>query len=95
MELKKKMLGKLDKICKADTVVLSNTSTFSITELAVSTSRPEKMVGIYFFNPVQVMKLVKVIRSLLVSDGAFRLALDFSKSIEKVPEQLRIRRGLL
>lgn len=85
IDLKKEMLKKLDQICRPETVFASNTSTFSITEMAVSTSRPEKVVGLHFFSPVPLMKLVEVIKSLLSSDETFQLALDFSKSIGKTP----------
>src|SRR6056297_3285308 len=61
LELKKGIFQDLDKICKKDTLILSNTSALSVTELATATSRPDKVMGIHFFNPVPVMKLLELI----------------------------------
>jgi 3-hydroxybutyryl-CoA dehydrogenase len=81
IELKKQMFKELDKICKPETVFASNTSSFSITEMAASVSRSEKFVGLHFFSPVPMMKLVEVIKSVVISEEAF----DFAKSIGKTP----------
>ena len=63
IDIKKKVFSELNEICSEDTIFASNTSGFSITELGVASGRPQKMVGMHFFNPVPVMKLVEVIPS--------------------------------
>ena len=65
LELKRQIFGELDRVCKPDTILASNTSSLSITEIAVATGRPGKVVGMHFFNPAPVMKLVEVIRSVV------------------------------
>jgi 3-hydroxybutyryl-CoA dehydrogenase len=83
LELKRKTLGQLESICKAKTVFASNTSSLSITELAASTKRPDKFVGLHFFNPVPVMKLVEVVRTITVNDEVFAAAVAFGESVGK------------
>ncbi len=68
MEAKKTLFQKLDEICKEDAIFASNTSSLSLTELAVSTSRPDKVVGMHFFNPVPMMKLVEIIKAATTSE---------------------------
>ncbi|MDY7035514.1 MAG: 3-hydroxybutyryl-CoA dehydrogenase [Thermodesulfobacteriota bacterium] len=85
LDLKKQMFKELDKICEAHTIIASNTSSFSITEMGAVTDRPDRMVGMHFFNPVQVMKLVEVIKSLVTSEETINTAVDFSRSIGKEP----------
>lgn len=68
MELKKEVFSELDKICKQDTYFASNTSGLSVTEMAAATSRPQKFIGMHFFNPVPVMKLVELIRAAETDD---------------------------
>ena len=63
------MLGSLDKLLKPEAIIASNTSSISITKLASATSRPDKVIGMHFMNPVPVMKLVEVIRALQTSDA--------------------------
>src|SRR6056297_50251 len=67
MDIKKKIFAELDEICKPETILASNTSSLSITEIASSTMRPEKVIGMHFFNPVPVMKLVEVIKGIATS----------------------------
>lgn len=85
MEVKKDLFGRLDGICPEHTWFASNTSGLSITEMASATKRPEKVVGMHFFNPVPVMKLVEVIRGDATSDEIFDAAMELSKKLGKEP----------
>lgn len=83
LEIKKKLFAQLDTICKADTVFATNTSSMSITALAAATSRPEKFVGMHFFNPAQIMKLVEVIRGYKTSDETMQIVIGIAKAMGK------------
>ncbi len=83
-DLKKKVFKDLDRICPSQTLLLSNTSSISITDIASSTKRPEKVAGMHFMNPVPVMKLVEGIRGLATSDETFSQVKKFSESLDKV-----------
>jgi 3-hydroxybutyryl-CoA dehydrogenase len=83
--LKKELFAKLDQICAAETILASNTSSISITEIAAATNRADKVVGMHFFNPVPVMTLVEVIRGLATSDETFNAIIDLSKKLGKTP----------
>lgn len=83
--LKKELFNKLDRICPAATILASNTSSISITEIAAATQRPDKVVGMHFFNPVPVMELVEIIRGLATSEATFDLISDLSKKLGKTP----------
>ncbi len=85
MALKKELYAELDRICKKETVLASNTSGLSITEMASATERPQKVVGMHFFNPVPVMKLVEVIRGFDTSDETFDLTMELSRRLGKEP----------
>lgn len=85
MALKKELYAELDRTCKMETVLASNTSGLSITEMASATGRPQKVVGMHFFNPVPVMKLVEVIRGFDTSDETFDLTMDLSRRLGKEP----------
>lgn len=84
MEVKKNLLKKLDAICKETTIFASNTSGLSITELATATMRREKVVGMHFFNPVPVMKLVEIIKGQETSEEAFLVIKNMVESFNKV-----------
>lgn len=84
-DIKKELFAKLDEICPAETVLASNTSSISITEIAAATKRPEHVVGMHFFNPVPVMQLVEVIRGLATSDKVFSFIMELSKKLGKTP----------
>jgi len=83
MELKKKVYAELDSVAGKDVVFASNTSTLPITEIASTTSRPEKFIGIHFFNPPQLMKLVEIIPGEKTSQGITDLTQEFVKSVNK------------
>lgn len=83
--IKKELYGILDKLCKPETIFASNTSSLTITEMAAVTNRPGKFVGLHFFNPVPLMKLVEVVRSIQTSREAFDAVFEWAKSTGKVP----------
>ncbi|WP_088225007.1 3-hydroxyacyl-CoA dehydrogenase family protein [Desulfosporosinus sp. FKB] len=85
LEVKKSAFAKLDKICPPQTIFGSNTSSMSITTLASATSRPEKVVGMHFFNPPLIMRLVEVIRGYYTSDETVKLASDAALAMGKTP----------
>ena len=85
MELKKKGYAELDKVADDQVIFASNTSTLPITEIANTVSNPEKFIGIHFFNPPQLMKLVEVIPGQKTSDKVVDLTTDFVKSVKKIP----------
>jgi len=89
MELKKKVYSELDKVAGDQVIFASNTSTLPITEIANTVSNPEKFIGIHFFNPPQLMKLVEVIPGQKTSDRVVNLTIDFVKSVKKIPVTCR------
>ena len=92
---KKKMFGALDGIVKKDAIFASNTSSISITEVAAATKRPERFVGLHFFNPVPLMKLVEVVRTIATKDDIFEAAFEFGKSLGKVPVRTSDKTGFI
>jgi len=80
---KREVFGTLDKVTRPDAVLASNTSSLSITEIAASTSHPERVLGLHFFNPVPLMKLVEIIRALPTNDAAFEKAKGYVEQIGK------------
>lgn len=95
IQLKKELFKELDQICKKDCIFASNTSSLVVTEMATVTSRPDKFVGLHFFNPVQGMKLVEVVKAILTSTETFSTACDFVKSLGKVPIVAKDTSGFL
>ncbi|MCI0691288.1 3-hydroxybutyryl-CoA dehydrogenase [candidate division KSB1 bacterium] len=83
--LKKKIFAELDALCPAETILASNTSSISITEIAAVTKRPEKVIGMHFFNPVPLMALVEVIRGLATDDETFNTVMKLSRALGKKP----------
>jgi len=83
LDAKRQVFSTLDRIVPASTVLASNTSSLSITEIAATASRPERVLGLHFFNPVPLMKLVEVIRALPTSDAAFEQARGFVEKLGK------------
>lgn len=84
-DIKKQIFEKLDAIASAETILSSNTSSISITKIAAVTKRPEKVVGMHFFNPVPLMKLVEVIRGIATSDETYEKVRSLSERLGKVP----------
>jgi 3-hydroxybutyryl-CoA dehydrogenase len=89
MDIKKQVFQDLDHICRKDTLVATNTSGLSITEMASVTRRPDKVIGMHFFNPVPVMKLVELIRGLTTSDDTLNMAREFVEKIGKTPIEVK------
>src|SRR5262249_13102305 len=83
--LKKETFGKLDRICPGHTLLASNTSSSTITERAAATKRPAQVLGLHFFNPAPIMKLVEVVRTILTSDESFKTAWAFVQGLGKTP----------
>jgi 3-hydroxybutyryl-CoA dehydrogenase len=88
-EIKLEIFRKLDKIAPQDAILASNTSSLPITEIAAVTNRPEKIIGMHFFNPVPVMKLVEVNRGLATSEETFSCIEDLAKEMQKVPVAIK------
>lgn len=89
MEIKKQVYQELDNICKKETLFASNTSGLSITEMASATKRPEKVIGMHFFNPVPVMRLVELIRGFATSDDTLSIAKEFVEKIKKTAIEVK------
>lgn len=88
MDIKKQIFKELGEICKPETILASNTSSLSITEIATATNRPDKVIGMHFFNPAPVMKLVEVIRGIATSDECFNAVKELSVAIGKDPVEV-------
>lgn len=88
LEIKKQVFAELDAICKSETILASNTSSISITAIAAATKRPEQFIGMHFFNPATVMKLVEVIRGAKTSDETYQTIHDLSVEIGKEPVEV-------
>jgi 3-hydroxybutyryl-CoA dehydrogenase len=85
LEVKNEMWKTLDGLCGPETIFASNTSSLTIADMAAATSRPERMVGLHFFNPVPVMKLVEVVKTIATDPQVFDTAFAFAKSLGKEP----------
>lgn len=94
-ELKRETYAALDKAVKPSAIFASNTSSLTITELSMATARPKQFVGLHFFNPVPMMKLVEVVRTILTSDEAFNTAFEFAKSLGKEAVACRDHSGFI
>jgi 3-hydroxybutyryl-CoA dehydrogenase len=90
MDLKRSVFKDLDGICRPDVILATNTSSMSITEIAVATQRPEKVVGMHFFNPVPLMRLVEVIRGFHTNDEAVQVTTDLAKRMGKETVEVKI-----
>jgi 3-hydroxybutyryl-CoA dehydrogenase len=92
---KKKMYSALDGMVKKDAIFASNTSSISITELLTSTKRPERFIGLHFFNPVPLMKLVEVVRTIATASEVYDTACEFGKKLGKVPVRTSDKTGFI
>lgn len=95
LDLKLKIFAQLDATVKSDAVIASNTSSISITKLAASTGRPDRVIGMHFFNPVPMMALVELIRGLQTSDATYAAVEVLTKAIGKTPVQVRNSPGFV
>ncbi len=95
LEEKRKTFSALDEAVKKDAIFASNTSSLTITQMSMFTKRPDQFVGLHFFNPVPVMKLVEVVRTLLTSDETFDRAFEFARSLGKEPVAARDNSGFI
>jgi 3-hydroxybutyryl-CoA dehydrogenase len=93
--VKKKIFVDIDKSCRPSTIIATNTSSISVTELAAASGRPDKCIGMHFMNPVPVMKLVEVIRGLRTSDETCTLIMELSKKLEKMPVEVKDYPGFI
>jgi len=94
-EIKAEIFRDLDRIVRPDVILASNTSSISITKLAALTKRPDKVIGMHFFNPVPVMKLVEVIRGLPTSQETFQSVRDLATKLEKTPVEVNDAPGFV
>jgi 3-hydroxybutyryl-CoA dehydrogenase len=94
-DVKRKTYAALDGICKKETIFATNTSSLSVTELMTATKRPERFIGLHFFNPVPLMKLVEVVRTIATDDKVFDAAVEFSKKVGKVPVRTSDKTGFI
>ena len=95
LEIKKSIFAELDAICKPETILASNTSSISITAIAAATKRADKFIGMHFFNPATVMKLVEVIRGANTSDETYKAIYDLSVEIGKEPVEVNEAPGFV
>ena len=86
--IKHQLFADLDKLCGTNTILATNTSSISITQIAAATQRPDKVIGMHFMNPVPVMKLVEIIRGYKTSDATTEQIVALSKAIEKIPVEV-------
>jgi 3-hydroxybutyryl-CoA dehydrogenase len=86
--IKQQLFIQLDSLCPAEVILASNTSSISITKLAAQTRRPEKVIGMHFFNPVPVMKLVEIIRGLVTSNETFAAVKSLAEKLGKTPHPM-------
>ena len=95
METKKNTFAEIEKIAKEDAIMATNTSSLSITEVASTTSRPERVIGMHFFNPVPAMKLVEVIKGQMTDQDIFNKVFELSKAVGKVPVEIEEAPGFV
>ncbi|MCD1147626.1 3-hydroxybutyryl-CoA dehydrogenase [Peptoniphilus sp. KCTC 25270] len=95
MEVKKEHFGKLEEICKPETIFATNTSSLSITEIASCTKRPDRVIGMHFFNPVPAMKLVEVIKGIATSDETKDAIFALSEKLGKTPVEVEEAPGFV
>jgi 3-hydroxybutyryl-CoA dehydrogenase len=95
LDEKRKMYAAVDAVVKKDAIFASNTSSISITELMAATKRPERFVGLHFFNPVPLMKLVEVVRTIATASDVYEAVFDFAKKLGKVPVRTSDKTGFI
>jgi 3-hydroxybutyryl-CoA dehydrogenase len=95
IEEKKKLFAELDALCPPASILASNTSSLTVIEMAMATGRPDRVCGLHFFNPVPVMKLVEVVRTVRTSEQTFEAAFEFARSLGKEPVAARDNSGFI
>jgi 3-hydroxybutyryl-CoA dehydrogenase len=95
LEAKNELFGTLDSLCPEHTIFASNTSSLTITDMAAAVSRSDRVVGLHFFNPVPVMKLVEVVRTIVTSEDTFERAFAFARALGKEPITARDNSGFV
>ena len=95
LDEKKKTFAELAKVLKADAILASNTSSLTLTQIAMVTPRPDRFVGLHFFNPVPVMKLCEIVRTLMTDESALAEVTEFVKAIGKEPVQCKDNSGFI
>lgn len=95
LDVKSEIFRDLDQLCRPEVILASNTSSISITKLGALTGRPERVIGMHFFNPVPVMKLVEVIRGLATSDETFATVRDLAVKLQKTPVEVNDAPGFV
>jgi len=95
LEIKREIFQDLDKLCRPEVILSSNTSSISITKLAAFTKRPDKVIGMHFFNPVPMMKLVEIIRGLATSDETYVQVKGLTEKLEKTPVEVNDAPGFV
>jgi 3-hydroxybutyryl-CoA dehydrogenase len=94
-EIKRELFRELDAMCRPEVILASNTSSISITKLAAQTKRPEKVIGMHFFNPVPMMKLVEIIRGLATAQPTYDATRDLAMKLEKTPVEVNDAPGFV
>lgn len=95
LEAKKALFKELDELCKPEAIIATNTSALSITEIAAATERPDKIIGMHFFNPVPAMKLVEIIKGLTTSEETKETILELTKKLGKTPVEVEEAPGFV
>ncbi|HEX3106245.1 MAG TPA: 3-hydroxybutyryl-CoA dehydrogenase [Terriglobales bacterium] len=95
LEIKSELFRDFDRICHPEVTLASNTSSISITKLGAVTQRPQKVIGMHFFNPVPVMKLVEIVRGLATSDETFQAVRELAMKLEKTPVEVNDAPGFV
>ncbi len=95
LDAKKELFGYLDGVCPEETIFASNTSSLTVTDMAAATTRPERFIGLHFFNPVPVMKLVEVVRTIATGQETFDTVRDFAKKVGKTPISAKDNSGFV
>src|ERR1035437_5102642 len=95
IEVKSELLRELDSLCRPEIILASNTSSISITKLAAVTNRPDKVIGMHFFNPVPMMKLIEVVCGLQTSGETFQAVMDLARKLDKTPVKVNDAPGFV
>jgi len=95
IEAKKSLFAELDRLCPPPTILASNTSSCTVIDMAAATRRPGQVLGLHFFNPAPLMKLVEVVRTVVTSEETFRTAFEFARSLGKEPIAAKDNSGFL